>query len=271
MRPALRLALRVALGGGDFAYDAIPNIAAAYGMRRLRSAYTGNLLRLRRASDNTEQDFGYVANGDLDAAAIATFLAATSGFVVTWYDQSGNARNATQSTAANQPLYVASGQNSKPIARFDGTNDNLDHGLSLGSGVLSSSFAVVKRNGGTANYQLILYANQALLTARGDSQVFWGCHFGTRIDSSVSLDGAWKVIASVVRAPADIDLVTNGVVENKTNGSGYTLTGAQKIGSSAGAQFAAIDLAELVVCQGAVSAAQRAAAQLAANAYWGVY
>ena len=101
--------VRLAGGGATFvgAYDAIPSIAAAYGMRRLRSAYIGSLLRLRRGSDNVESDFGALSNGDLDAAAIATWLGAASGYVTTWYDQSGNGYNAVQTTAANQPLYVA--------------------------------------------------------------------------------------------------------------------------------------------------------------------
>ena len=111
------------------AYDAIPNIAAAYGMRRMRSAYTGSLLRLRRSSDNAESDFGYDADGHLDTAAISAWLSG-SGYIVTWYDQSGNGYNATQSTAASQPLYVASGQNGRPVGRWDGTNDYLYGGFS---------------------------------------------------------------------------------------------------------------------------------------------
>jgi hypothetical protein len=55
--------------------------------------------------------------------------AGNNGFVVTWYDQSGNARNATQSTAANQPQIVSSGSvikiNNKPALSFDSTNDLL--------------------------------------------------------------------------------------------------------------------------------------------------
>ena len=120
-------------GGASFvgAYDAIPSISAAYGMRRLLSSYTGALVRLRRASDNAESDFGYTSTGDLDTAAIATWLTATTGYRVTWYDQSGNSKNVTQSTAANQPLYVASSQNSRSVSRFDGVDDSLQAGASL--------------------------------------------------------------------------------------------------------------------------------------------
>lgn len=103
-------------------FDGI-TFAALYGMKRYLTAYTGNLVRLRRSSDNAESDFGPVAaTGLLDTAAIATFLGASNGFVVTWYDQSGNGLNVTQSTAAKQPAYVASGVNSLPTVRFAATS-----------------------------------------------------------------------------------------------------------------------------------------------------
>lgn len=38
-----------------------------------------------------------------------------------WNDKSGNGRNATQATVANQPNYNASGLNDKPAITFDGT------------------------------------------------------------------------------------------------------------------------------------------------------
>jgi hypothetical protein len=51
------------------------------------------------------------------------------GFVATWYDQSGNGRNATQTTAGQQPRIVNSGVlealNGKPEIRFDGVDDYL--------------------------------------------------------------------------------------------------------------------------------------------------
>lgn len=108
--------------------DDYPNAAAAYSLRRLRFAYTGSAIRVRRASDNTEQDIGFV-NDVLDTTSLTTFCSGTNGFVKTWYDQSGNARDVTQTTAANQPQIVSSGniilQNSKPCIDFDGSDDTL--------------------------------------------------------------------------------------------------------------------------------------------------
>lgn len=105
------------------AYDAVPSITAAYGMRRLRTAYTGSILRIRRSSDNAEQDINAVANGDLDTAAVSSFIGGGSGYIVNWYDQSGNGYTAAQTTAASQPLYVAS------ELAFNGTTHWLETGI----------------------------------------------------------------------------------------------------------------------------------------------
>jgi Alpha-L-arabinofuranosidase B, catalytic len=84
--------------------------AVAYSFRKLRTAYAGSAIRIRRASDNTEQDIGF-SGGDLDTAAIATFCSGTTGWVVNLYDQSANSdggspagstRMAVQATTTRQ-------------------------------------------------------------------------------------------------------------------------------------------------------------------------
>jgi hypothetical protein len=102
--------------------DNYPGAAAAYSLRKLDKDYTGNAIRVRRASDNTEQDIGFDANGDLDTSALATFCSGTDGFVKTWYDQSGNGNDATQTTTSAQPkIYDSSTgvltENGKPILK----------------------------------------------------------------------------------------------------------------------------------------------------------
>ena len=118
------------IGGESFnnlLLDFYPNSAAAFSLRKLRNAYSGSAIRVRRASDNTEQDIGFQVNGDLNTTTLTSFCSGTNGFVTTWYDQSGNSRDATQTTAANQPQIVNSGsvilENTKPTLQFDGSND----------------------------------------------------------------------------------------------------------------------------------------------------
>lgn len=97
--------------------------------RRLLTSYEGALIRVRRSNDNAEQDIGFTPAGELDAAALASFVGSNSAFVRTVYDQSGNARNFAQTTAANQPRIVNAGvletNEGKPTALFDGVNDGL--------------------------------------------------------------------------------------------------------------------------------------------------
>lgn len=81
----------------------------AYSFRRLRAAYSGQCFRVRRSSDNTEQDIGFDASGYADTAALLSFIGGGNGFVRTWYDQSGTANNIAQTTNANQPVVVSGG------------------------------------------------------------------------------------------------------------------------------------------------------------------
>lgn len=113
--------------------------AAAYSTRKLRYLYAGSAIKVRRSSDNAEMDIGFVA-GLLDEATLTKFAGAGDAFVTTWYDQSGNGRNAVQATAASQPPIVAAGvlikEGSIPALNFDGTNHRL--ALSSGMGVLNN-------------------------------------------------------------------------------------------------------------------------------------
>lgn len=60
--------------GPSLLLDLYPNATVAYSVRRLSSTYTGNLIRVRRSSDNTEQNIGYNATNDLDTTALLDFV-----------------------------------------------------------------------------------------------------------------------------------------------------------------------------------------------------
>jgi len=84
--------------------DIYTGAKAGYSFRKLRDAYSGNCLRVRRSSDNAEQDIGFSGNY-LDTASMISFVGASvNAYLVTWYDQSGNGYNVTQSTASLQPF-----------------------------------------------------------------------------------------------------------------------------------------------------------------------
>ncbi len=109
--------------------DTYSGAAAAYSLRLLDSTYTGSAIRVRRSSDNTEQDIGFNVFSELDTVSLTAFAGTGDAFVKTWYDQSGNSNDATQTTTANQPQIVSSGavivENGKPAVQFDGSNDTM--------------------------------------------------------------------------------------------------------------------------------------------------
>lgn len=94
----------------------------AYSLVKLRAAYAGNCIKVRRSSDDTLLDIGFTAGGMVDIAALLAFVGSGSGYIQTWYDQSGGARNYTQATNANQPRVVNAGvlvtQNGRPAIEY---------------------------------------------------------------------------------------------------------------------------------------------------------
>lgn len=83
-----------------------PGASVAYSLRNLIDTTT-NVVRVRRSSDNTEQDFTATQITD---GTLVTFTGANNGFVTVWYDQSGNSNNLIQNIALKQLLIVISGQ-----------------------------------------------------------------------------------------------------------------------------------------------------------------
>ena len=139
------------MSGGDIPLllDLYPGAAVAYSLRKLRTAYIGNSIRVRRASDNTEQNIGFDSLGNLDTSALTAFCSGTNGFVTIWFDQSGNSQNVIQATAISQPQIVASGsvilEGGFPAVKFDGSNDFLNGGTILNPGGKNLvTFAITK-------------------------------------------------------------------------------------------------------------------------------
>jgi hypothetical protein len=103
---------------------------AAFSVRKINPKYTGFCMNVRRSSDNTAINIPFnVATGEMNITALLLFVGSGSGYVTSWYDQSGNGLNATQATATNQPIIVSSGVlqtfNGKPGVAFNGTTQYL--------------------------------------------------------------------------------------------------------------------------------------------------
>lgn len=119
-----------ALNQTQFLLDQLPtaSTSVAYSVRKLKKNYTGNAILVRRATTgNPEGNVAFDTRGVVSANSIititsagggltvgskitfSTFYSGASVFVKTWYDQSGNGRNVTQTTTSQQPRIVNAG------------------------------------------------------------------------------------------------------------------------------------------------------------------
>ena len=145
--------------------DSYSGAAAAYSLRKIKSSYTGSAIRVRRSSDNAELNIGFDSDGNLDTYALSAFVGSVSGFVTTWYDQSGNSKDVIQTTAIRQPHIVDTGvlltSNGKPGIKF----------MSDASG---SYFLTGTVNRTNTNEAMSMYAVYRLLTITRQAQFGWG-------------------------------------------------------------------------------------------------
>lgn len=128
--------------------DGLPATLASYSVRRIRGAYTGPLLRVRRNSDDAEQDIGATMTGNLNLAALGSFCGFASCFVSIWYDQSGNSRNAMSTSVSLQPQLVNAGavetEGGRPALSFTSAGGLLETAAAVPQS-LANSFNAVAR------------------------------------------------------------------------------------------------------------------------------
>lgn len=86
-----------------------PLVNLLLSVRKVNPAYNGPCMRVRRSSDNAEQDIYFTNTGNLDTAALLLFTGSNNAFVTKWYDQSLNAYHVEQSNSFLQPQIVSGG------------------------------------------------------------------------------------------------------------------------------------------------------------------
>ena len=242
--------------------------AAAYSLRKVRSG-AALAIRVRRSSDNAEANIGFAWNGDLDTAALLAHVGSGDGFVTTWYDQSGNARNATQATAANQPQIVSNGaietQNGRPMPLFDGTDF-----LSF-QGVHDAQWSLAVVGRATGNDQSFvqfgginqfgsLFVNEGLYKARPTNSV---------VATAPHTDGEIAVLTATYGA-AQINIWKNGAIGTPAAGSGVASNAGSVIGTLGGVYFLDGNIGEIIALNGVLSTTDRQTLERNEGAYYSI-
>lgn len=264
----------------------------AYAFRRLTRSYNGNAIRVRRSSDNTEQDIAFSDTNGIDTTSLLSFVGANNGFLTKWYDQSGNGRDLSQVTAALQPKIVNAGSlltmgtNNKLYADFNSQKMTFT-GYNIGawttfnvynSVTYPSNFGGYYRNGSTSNLGFCILGGQGGATR----QV---------LTFQTSNTAEYQIATTSVKE--DYNNYTNYVIETTTcsgsargiiydNGLNITQTasstgwGTINVGEYGSFQYTGtvsgeLQMQEFIVFNSVLSTSNRQLLAQNMNTYYGVY
>jgi hypothetical protein len=173
--------------GSNLPLDIYPGATVAYSLRYLTSSYTGPVVRVRRGSDNTEQDF---TPSGITSGALVGFCGSGDGFVRTFYDQVGSNHLQQTTSFANQPRIVVAGSlqtlNSKPSIRMAANAGlSLTNAINLGP---NSIFCVLNLP------STITSASTSQVIWRGSSATFDGFSFGATTSTLENERVSWLTL-----------------------------------------------------------------------------
>lgn len=160
---------------GNLLLDTYINSLTAYSTVKISSSYLGNLLRVRRSSDNQELDIPYNGSNVLDETILASFVGANDAYVTKWYDQSGNGFDQSQVQALYQPKIVNAGtilkENGRVNVLFDGVDDTMTTTRTISvNGLNEFTQSIVSKPIQVAPSSVNIFATQQAINA-GD---VWG-------------------------------------------------------------------------------------------------
>ena len=217
---------------GSGLLDEYANAQAAYSLRKISSSYTGNAIKVRNDSGTT-LDIGFDSNGDLDTASLQTHIGTGNGTVQTWYDQSGNGRNATQIVIGLQPFIALSGTihevNSKPAIKFSSDyldtaafapnpNDAVNQLYVCQFDNVNTRHCVASQwstSSSTQNY--VFQMSETVVGLRS----FWRYDNGNSVAVDDTGNGLanYQYLASIEASPSNCRAYYNGSLVNQTSGS----------------------------------------------------
>jgi hypothetical protein len=253
--------------------DTYTGATFALSTRKLRNSYNGSAIRIRRSSDNTEQDIGFLSDGNINASSITSFCSGTTCSVVTWYDQSGNEKNFTKRSGVNAPT-IGSTNGLVSIFFSSGVMSLENCSITYPSSTsLASWFTLGYRTGGEnpgyflaepdAINQTELASSLAIVDV-GKTVGSFGTAFNTGLTQS-----------SVLRQSTNSRAFINGVQSSTTNTTtltnltttahcvvlGYNFTGA--------VDFLTGYISEIVLYAGIDQSSNRTGIESNQKAYWG--
>ena len=240
--------------------DETPNIEVGLSMYKLYNNYTGNCIKVRRSLDNATQDVGFIDN-ELDTVSLLNFVGVSDGYIHTWYDQSGNNNNFTQTSTLYQPKISSLGsiyeRGGKYTSIFINSKISSTH-------VMNGSFTI----SAVANRRLDKVGNTILSTVRWgsipDNNYGFSLDFGNLVMRSKGgseqaatnfpLENKLKILSS--RNNAGFCEVFNNEIVGQNTANGFETDFSNNTSSLGGVGSDRLfdgEISQLIVCNSSLS------------------
>ncbi|HEY5591322.1 MAG TPA: peptidoglycan-binding protein [Paludibacter sp.] len=228
--------------------DTVSGAIDAYGLRTLKSSYSGPLVRVIRTDGgeadvfaDTQGNFSLtspvtIVSGSSTATTLSDFITSTNAFVKIWYDQIGGI-NVSQTTTANQPQIVNSGSiitditSNNPTINFNGTTNILQSVSALSSSQPLTVFSI--STGGT-----LIGTNTPRLFMIGNApnrvmyQSSGGMYSGNFLANTSQSDQHSNQVMSMTFNSTSSQLWVNGTSVGSGSSGNNTISGTISIGGS---------------------------------------
>lgn len=211
------------------------------------STYAGDAFTIRDTSDDSEAALGFDATG-----ALNTKTAAGNEAIKTWFDQSGNGNDISQTTAASQALLTRAVVNSQAVARFDGSDDEMS--LAMSGGDARTVYVVCKMRATTDNARAFkdctAGANADTYYSNATGKFYYYFTSPNVVDPVGGVGTNWSLVCLKYSGGTTCQPYVNGsTAEAAFGASAYAYAPAFGfvLGSGGGGSYGAVDIAARLV------------------------
>lgn len=245
-------------GPGDVQSGALAWYSAS---RCYSAAYangTNKAVKFRRASDSATMDIVCLTSGFVDSVSAATFCNATSCFINTLYDQSGNSLDCSQATAGLQMPFAFSVVGTIGMAN---PSRSVGEFCSNGTGITQAQpfvFSyVAKRTGDTSLRSIVVCSGVVQAGFNNSADTVYVYANGSGLPSVSAVDNAFHAVQNVFNN-ASSDIYVDGGANVSDIGTTNGLSGQFAIGGdTCGSNSATGYIAEVGVWAGAWNSTQK--------------
>jgi hypothetical protein len=233
-----------------------------YSLKKLFTTYTGPVITVRRSTDNQSINAYGDSSGNLTisgGASLTSWLSGATGYIVTMFDQSGKANNATQSSTSSQPTLSTNKLNMNPSKYFILPNGTIPFG--------NTNYTMTLKHGKTTakNYDLHIMLDSGINSASnrncvaGDGYFYYAAWFSNDLSFGTGMSTGNNVVTGWYNNTIGRYGYVNGIYQSSDNRVNRTSTNANNcIGGRIGASYwMNVDLYFACIFSSALSTADR--------------